>query len=989
MARACFSLAIATCISAGNPSLAQEKLPVTPADYGQWEILVGSGGGVGFRDYRPLQPDLGWALSPDGQWLSYEIDRVDGDNELRIVKLSSGATTVASFGLHAVFSADSRWLAYGIAVSDVYSVAEAEKTPVPCRMGLLDLQSGQTVIIDDIESFAFSADGSHLAMQGHRSKAGVARLTVRNLGDATDQILENVSEFVWQDEGRLLAVAVNGATVNSIQVFDPTLRRFRVLDASGSTYRGLAWRQSADDLVALRSRADEHHEGPAYSLLSWTGLTGAKEAKHLYEPSSDSHFPEGMRIVSFRKPSWSDDGAMIFIGVGEWKQKLSPVTQTGGDKSEEPSTVEVWHWRDVEVMPVQKIHAAKDREKNLLAVWHVKSGLFLQIAREYSEDVTPIPRHHVAYALTWTPYAMERSWGRRNTYDLSLINLDTGERTQIAKRVTDNPVSDTALTGALAPSVWASGTSFSVSPGGRYVLFFDNGHYQALNTSTGKITNITQGVATSFMIGDEWDYPVNPKPAYGIAGWGPNDQYVILYDKFDLWQVSLIGLPGKCLTDGAAQQLQYRYTGLQGSNLQANTVSLGIETNSNQISQTNFQIRAIDPAKPLYLTLKNDRTKWFGYARLTLGASGATERLVWVDELLEGLTKAKRADVYAYVKESFENSPNIFIGWRKLNDAKQVTATNPFQTRYAWGRAEVIEYQSDRGQQLHSALFYPANYQPGHTYPMIVNVYEHRSDEVRGYSVPSLRTDYNAAVFTSLGYFVLAPDLNYRPREPGVSTVEGVSPAVRKVIQMGLVDAKRIGVVGHSTGAFEAQFLATHTNLFAAAVASSGITDWVSNYGDNHWGSGVAETDHAEVCCQRMEVPFWDDLDAYIRNSSLLGVQNMTTPLLLISGDADGSVDWHQSKELYNAARRAQKNVVFLVYPGEDHFFAKKPNQLDFHQRIIEWLGHYLKDEPAPTWITNGVPYLERQTDIQHSRRSASSGSGDHSQAVPCSKSGG
>lgn len=971
---ALFCPIITASLCTGNASLAQQKLPVTPADYGQWEILVGSGGGVGFRDYRPLRPDLGWALSPDGQWLSYGIDRVNGDNELRIVKLSSGATTVASFGLHAVFSADSRWLAYGIAASDAYSVAEAEKPPVPRKMGLLDLQSGQTVIVDDVESIAFSADGSHLAMQGHRSKAGVARLTIRNLGDATDQILENVSEFVWQDEGPLLAVAVNGANVNSIQLFDPALRSFRVLDASGSTYTGLAWRQSADDLVALRSRTDEHHEGPAYTLLSWTGLTGAKETKHLYEPSSDSHFPEQMRIVSFRKPSWSDDGTMIFIGVGAWKQKLSPVTQTGGDKSEEPSTVEVWHWRDVEVMPVQKINAAKDREKNLLAVWHVKSGRFVQIAREYSEDVTPIPHHHAAYALTWTPYVMERTWGRRNIYDLSVINLDTGQRTQITKRVNDNPVSDIAPTGALAGSVYATGSSIKVSPGGRYVLFFDNGHYQALDTSTGKTTNITQGVPTSFMIGDEWDYPVNPRPAYGIAGWGPNDQYVILYDKFDLWQVSLIGLPGKRLTDGAEQQIQYRYTGLQGPG--------GVEKTRNQILGTGFQVQAIDPGKPLYLTLKNDRTKWFGYARLTLGASGATERLIWVDELLEGLTKAKRADVYAYVKESFENSPNIFVAGSYLNDAKQATATNPFQSRYAWGHAEVIEYQSDRGQQLHSALFYPANYQPGHTYPMIVNVYEHRSDEVRGYSVPSLRTDYNAAVFTSLGYFVLAPDLVYRPREPGTSTVEGVSPAVRKIIQMGLVDAKRIGVVGHSTGAFEAQFLATHTNLFAAAVASSGITDWVSNYGDNHWRSGVAETDHAEVCCQRMQVPFWEDLDAYIRNSSLFGVQNMTTPLLLISGDADGSVDWHQSKELYNAARRAQKNVVFLVYPGEDHFFAKKSNQLDFHQRVIEWLAHYLKDEPAPTWITNGVPYLERQTDIRRSRQSTSSSSNEQSQAA-------
>jgi dienelactone hydrolase len=965
---------IVTSLSTENLSLAQQKPPVTPADYGQWEILVGSGGGVGFRDYRPLQPNLGWALSPDAQWLSYRIDRVNGDNELRIIKLSSGATIVAAFGFHAVFSADSRWLAYSIGPSDAYSVSEAQNKPVPCKMGLLDLQSAQTLIVDDVESFAFNADGSHLAMQGHRSKADGARLTIRNLGDASNQIIEGVSEFVWQDEGRLLALTVNGAPVNSIQLFDPTLRRFRVLDASGSTYTDLAWRQSADDLVALRSRSDEQREGPAYTLLSWTGLTGAKESKHLYEPSFDRRFPKEMRVVSFRKPSWSDDGTMIFVGIGPWEQKLSPVSETGDGKSEKPSSVEVWHWRDVEVMPMQKINVAKDREKNLLAVWHVKNGQFVQVAREYSENVIPIQHHHLAYALTWTPYAMERTWGRTNTFDLSLISLDTGQRTPIAKRVNDNPVSDTALTGALAPSVWASGSSINVSPGGRYLLYFDNGHYQALNTTTGKTANITQGVATSFMIGDEWDYPVNPKPGYGIAAWGPNDQYVILYDKYDLWQVYLTGSSSKRLTDGAEQQIQYRYTGLQGSG--------GVEKSGKRTVGTGIEAQPIDASKPLYLTRKNDRTKWYGYARLTLGAVGAPERLVWVGEFLEGLTKAKRADVYAFVKESFENSPNIFIAGPKLDDAKPATATNPFQTSYAWGHAEVIEYESDRGQQLQSALFYPANYQPGHTYPMIVNLYEHRSDEVRGYSIPSLRTDYNAAVFTSLGYFVLAPDLNYRPREPGVSTVEGVSPAVRKVIQMGLVDAKRIGAVGHSTGAFEAQFLATHTNLFAAAVASSGITDWISNYGDNHWTSGVAETDHAEICCQRMEVPFWKDMDAYIRNSALFGVQNMTTPLLLISGDADGSVDWHQSKELYNAARRAQKNVVFLVYPGEEHFFTQRSDQLDFHQRVIEWLGHYLKDEPAPKWITEGVSYLERQRDI---RRASSN---DHEQTAPSCKSG-
>jgi hypothetical protein len=65
--------------------------------------------------------------------------------------------------------------------------------------------------------------------------------------------------------------------------------------------------------------------------------------------------------------------------------------------------------------------------------------------------------------------------------------------------------------------------------------------------------------------------------------------------------------------------------------------------------------------------------------------------------------------------------------------------------------------------------------------------------------------------------------------------------------------------------------------------------------------------------------------------------------------------------ELYNAARRARKNVVLLVYANEDHGLRKKANQIDYHRRIMAWFDHYLKSEAAPTWITEGVRYLDRE----------------------------
>jgi dipeptidyl aminopeptidase/acylaminoacyl peptidase len=268
--------------------------------------------------------------------------------------------------------------------------------------------------------------------------------------------------------------------------------------------------------------------------------------------------------------------------------------------------------------------------------------------------------------------------------------------------------------------------------------------------------------------------------------------------------------------------------------------------------------------------------------------------------------------------------------------------------------------------RLQGALYYPAGYEPGKRYPMIVYMYEKLSDGVHRYVAPSDRDYYNTTVFTSEGYFVFQPDIVFRPRQPGLSVVECVVAGVKKVTSMGAVDPARVGVIGHSWGGFDSAFLATHTNgVFAAAVAGAPITDLVSNYGNHHWSSGIAETDHIETGQQRMEVPLYEDLQDYIANSAVFNAQNMTVPLLLECGDADGTVFWHQSVELYNIARRAKKNVVMLVYNGEDHGLRQKKNQVDYQHRILEWFGTYLKSEQPAGWIAHGETFIERADEVK------------------------
>lgn len=943
-----------------------QKPPATFDDYGQWETLSSAGSYGG--------------LSPDGRWLVYAINRSNRDSELRITKLADGTTEIAAFGARPAFSSDSKWIAYSIGLAEAeQEKLRKEKKPVQNKLGLMNLATGETSTFDGIQSFAFSADGAFLAMQRYRPErpsgpgASSGRggpggsgeseeppgttLIVRELTSGSDTTFGNVSQFAWQDaeNSHMLAMTISaeGKTGNGVHIFDPGKAVLRVLDSSSSIYKGLVWRKDSSDFAVLRAKTDESKEDSTYVVLSWTGI-GKTERRNTYDPTADSTFPEGMRTVPFRPFSWSEDGSILFLGIADWDDKIEPEKKAAEEEKEkkkekesdaitkdEPSTVEIWHWKDVYVMPWQKVHANQDRQRNMLAAWHIDSGKFVQLGRDLIyERVTPIRNTNLAWVAVWSKYAMERSIGRPAA-DIYLQEITTGKRTILKECINDRYV--------------------QASPGGKYLLFMHDGHFWTIDISTRAITNITANAPVSF-INMESDLTIKmypdrlQKPPFGVEGWTKSDAAVLLYDKYDMWQVAADGSKVERLTDGAAEQVRHRLVRLD-------EYAGGVWWRRGASSRS-AEDEWIDFGKPVYLSLFGEWTKKSGYAQIEPGDD--VTRLVWLDKRVDSLAKAKDAEVYRYVVQDYDDSPDIFVGGANLKEAKQVTTTNPFQSDYAWGRSELIEYTTDKGRKLQGALIYPAGYEKGKKYPMIVYNYELLSQNVHRYVVPSDRSYYNISVFTSQGYFVLEPDIVFRTRQPGWSVVECITAGVNKMIEMGVVDPERIGIVGHSMGGFNTSFVATHTNgIFAAAVAGAPIADLVSYYGDHHWGSGIAETDHIETGQERMEVALYEDFQAYVDNSAVYNVHNMTTPLLLEHGDSDGIIAWYQSIMLYNIARRAKKNVVMLGYIGEDHGLRKKENQRDYQRRILAWFGHYLKGEPAEDWITKGKSFLEREAEIK------------------------
>jgi dienelactone hydrolase len=923
MKRANLALVIALVASAFATVTAGQTVPAppTPADFAQWERLASAGERGG--------------LSPDGRWLAYGINRTNGDNELRVTSVADGTTKTIAFGAQPAYSADSRWAAVSVGYSEAQQdKMRKDKKPIRRKLALLELGRGEMSTIDSVESFAFSADGKHLLMRHYAPERPPARgepdpaaaldpeeapgvtAIVRDLATGRNTTFGNVADAAWQTRGRLLAIAIaaEDRAGNGVQVFDPGAGTLRVLDSASARYLGLTWRKDADDLVVLKSRVDETREGAGYSILAWAGVGTSGERKRQYDSAQDVALGPARRLVAFRRPVWSEDGGTIFVGVAPWSAKPAKKDKDATDTAADPPTVDVWHPKDVDVMPKQKVGASRDRQRSLLAAWPLEKPALTVLGRDFYEQVVPLKQGNLAYAVSWAGSALDRSWGRFGASTISLIDVTTGERTQVVDRADDRFV--------------------RASPEGKFIVYYVDGQYWTIDTARRSVTNITKSVATSFA-DRESDSTDVQRPWFGIAGWTKGDAEVLLYDKFDIWEIAAHGGKAVRLTDGAAEQTRHRVVDLEPD------------------------VDPIDRSRPIYLELSGLWNKKSGYARVA-PASAAPEKLVWLDKSVARLSKAKDADVYGYVAQSADDSPDAFVGGGDLKGAKQVTATNTFQSKYAWGRAELVEFKSEKGQRLQGVLRYPAGYERGKTYPMIVYVYEKRSDSLHNYIAPSEREYYNGASFTSRGYFFFEPDIVFRPREPGLSVVECVRPAVAAVAQMGVIDPKRVGMIGHSWGGFDTAFMATHTDTFAAAVAGAPITNLVSNYGSHHFSSGIAETDHIETGQQRMQVPLYEDLAAYVRNSAVFTVNTMTTPLLIEVGDSDGTVFWHQGVELYNAARRAKKDVVLLVYGGEDHGLRQKANQLDYHHRILDWFGHYLKGESAPHWIANGVSFLDK-----------------------------
>lgn len=909
---------------------------------------------VPYSAYDSWKSIRGTTLSRDGTWLVYALVAEEGDGELVARNLRTGAEYRQPRGIDPAITPDGKYVVFTIVPShaDVEKAKKAKAKPEEQPkngLGILSLADGHTTMVDRIASFKLPEESStwvamlkaplkksstgrgdssrspasagqaasaaaeppseETAAKDKKKKEPGTDLIVRNLATGAETTIAEVSDYAWNRDGSELAYAVSSAKPQENDgafLKDTSTGQVHPLLKGAGHYRDLAFDKAGRQLAFLSDEPDTT-DTAAYALYYWkTGDTVASEIVD----GATAGVPSGMVVSEHAAPLFSKDGARLFLGVAPPERVV--------DKNAPAATqVDLWSYTDKELQPMQKVRAEEEKNRSYAGVVHLgQRDRYVQLGAPDLPSVASTDDPSSALGLSDLKYAQEISWDA--TYnDVYVVDLDTGARHQVVTHWPGRP---------------------SLSPGGNYVLYFDerDAHWYTYRLKDGARHDLTNGLTVSFA--DERHDTPSPAPAYGSAGWTSDDGAVLLYDRYDIWEVRPDGSGAHMITGGLGRKahLEFRYRGLDPDE------------------------KTIPSTTPILLHTVNDDTKASGYYRVTIASGGAPEKLLMADKSIGYPTKAKNADVMVVTESDFDQFPDLWATNANLTSPRKVTDANPQQAQYSWGTSELVHYTNADGVKLDALLMKPDHFDPSKKYPLIVYIYERLSDGLHTYHEPAPGTSINITRYVSHGYVVLEPDIVYKDGYPGPSALKCVVPAVQTVVAMGFIDPARVGIQGHSWGGYEIGYMVTQTNIFRAVEAGAVVGDMFSAYGGIRWGTGMVREFQYEKTQSRIGATPWDEPQLYLLNSPLFFIKNVQTPYLTIANDGDDAVPWYQGIEFFTALRRLGKPAWMFVFNGEKHGLRQRDNQKYWTVHLDEYFDHYLLGAPEPDWMKQGVPYLHK-----------------------------
>ena len=757
---------------------------------------------------------------------------------------------------------------------------------------IISLTSGKQQIFEKVFAYSTLQQGKLLLLLQDSLSEPSKKLHIFNSKGRTIHIIRDIADYRATPDGRVIIYTSVGTSLDSVR---SAVFTYEIATGSASKIftgtapiKGLAL---SSDGTRCAFYEDNSKDG-----LVW--LADLKQnSKSSISLGSDARLADDLPI------RFSDDGEKIFFGI------LSGKPLGDNTKQDVP---EVWRACDPQIYPIRKI--LENRQWTKLCVWETPSKRF----HEISTDQTPVfslsGKENFAVLAPYSATGQDgRFFGKTN---IRIRSLSSGKDTLLLK---DHSSDEHKL---------------RLSPVRDMLAYYRNKHWWCYDMVADKTINLTHNIDTHW--DNVTDLSATQPSVYGNPAWTSDGKYILLYDNYDIWKIACDGSSAVRLTKGKEKG-----------------ISFTIDESSLNFRQDRYQYYhsaspGIDLSKPVLLHGKgNDNRN--GLFLLTHNEVRQIINGFFTIDQLHHLNPGQ----YIYRKQSFATAPSIINYDSNSGNENILVRSNSQQDKYLWGSAESIHYKSEDGDDLKAALLYPAGYKAGQKYPMVVQIYQTKSREINQYINPSLANyeGFNVTNYTLEGYVVLLPDIAYKMGDPCTSANNCVQAAIDAVIEMGIVDKTKIGLIGHSFGGYEVNCILGMNNNFAAAVSGAGVSDSTGKYFSTNTQLLGTEAWRFENQQYHMEKSFYDSKEKYIRNSPIFNADRIDTPLLLWAGKEDITVLPGQTTAMYHALRRLKKECIMLLYPGEEHSLLNEKKQLDLTVKIRQWFDYYLKDSPVANWM--------------------------------------
>lgn len=854
-------------------------------------------------------------IADNGEWVACKMEPWKGDATVFLYgKKGEKVATFESAGNFS-FSSSSHYLIVDkkpqLEVVEELKLKKTKAAGMPMDALVVYSLKGTTEMIDSVRSYQLAEAADWLAYQIGRKDS---TLHLCALNGQVSRSFPSVSSYGFAKESGMLYYVENNKRGKSLYVFNPETGTSSLVKEGKGEFTQMTFDEKGCQLAFLYA----DNKKTAYKDTEVWLVSQGSPAKQVAVAGVAS-LPEGWVVSEHSRLSFSKSATRLFFGTAPMPKQKDTL-----QLAENRPSVQVWSWDEPVQYTVQQYNKDKDLKKNYQAVYNLQNKQIYQIGTLEQPDTQIGNLGDSDYAITSTsrPYSLSWMWEGRTRSDYDVVSLADGSRKNLSK---------------------ADYGDYRLSPAGKYAYWYaeTDSCWYTISLADGQKHQLT--TPKTFVGWDEDNDKPDFPQAYGDAGWSVGDENIYLYDRYDIWKFDPKGkaAPVNITVNGRKNKITYRVVELDKEN------------------------RFLDINQQLLLKGTSEITKADGYYGLRMKKPAEPKALLTGEFMLSKIVKAKKADKVIFTKESYEMYPDVHYSTMSFKRPLQLTEGYKQHEGIVWGTAELVSWTSLDGKKLEGVLYKPANFDPNKKYPMIVNFYERNSETLFKYRMPEPhRSTIDYRLYNSNGYIIFNPDVRYVDGHPGKSCYNCVIPGVQMILEKGFVNPKAIGAQGHSWGGYQVAHLATKTTMFAAIESGAPVVNMFSAYGGIRWGSGLARSFQYEHTQSRLGATPWNGYDIYKENSPLFEMDKVKTPILILHNDSDGHVPWYQGIEYFVAMKRLGKPCWMLNYPNEPHWPMKLPNKIDFQKRMMQFFNHYLKKEPMPKWMSEGLPAVEEPFEL-------------------------